>query len=752
MIGAIELLVAGSALAAAAMLLKAGSVRQLQTESVTYVLSFPAGLEAEAVTDFLAALSGLLLPWWRRWVAQPVVVIEVAASDSGIEHRLAIPESVSGSVEAALTAHLPSVRYSRTEEDATSHLTGAEYRTNTDRRRLRISIEALSAGLLSSLQPLTHGEVVTVQWLLSPHGPIAPPRLRSKNDRQVSLNLTADLVDNAEGLSALKAKQMQPLLLAAGRIAVRAATRPRAEKLLRKAEAPWHGTRDPGIHLTRRLLPVRLVAKRVTRRSVPLLRFPAVLNTEEVASLMGWPVGISQLPGLTLGGCRLLPVSGAVPTSGTPLGTSTFPGTLGRPVALNVKSRLVHLHAMGPTGAGKSTLLTHIVLSDIAAGYGVVVLDPKGDLITPILERMDERRLDDVIVLDAADDERPVGYNPLLCTVANRELVVEQIHGVLHAIWRSSWGPRLDEILRASLLTLTAVPGMTLAEVPRLLTDEAFRRRVLTKVDDPFGVEGFWATFDSWSRAEQVTNTAAVLNKARAFAMRSRLRGVLGQSDGAINFRDLIANRGILLVNLAAGRLGTEAAYLLGALLFAGLWDAVSGRAGEPNNHRPPVMATMDEFQHLVALPTPAETVLAEARGYGLGMVLAHQHLGQLSSDLEQAVRVNARSKLLFATGRKDAVTLASELGGQLTPEDLMGIPAYEAVVSCYAAGSVQPPATIATMALPPALRSATEVYRRSRDRFGVDRGDVDTAMTERQQGGQRLPQQPVGRSRRTRR
>lgn len=735
------------------LLLRAGMMSELHADLVTYELRLPADLETENVGALVASLSGLLLPWWRRILAQPMVCFEVFADASGIRHQVVAPRAWTETIEAALTAHLPSVRYERTveiEEAQAGVAVAVEYRTTTNQRPLRIDIEGLSVGLLSSLQPLRPCEHVVVQWLVTPTGPVRPPRLRGKTDG-VRLSLNTELLDNAEAVSALRSKQAEPLLLAVGRIAVRAETLGRAQDLLRRVEAPWHGSRAPGVNLTRRLLPGRLVARRVDHRSVPLIRVPSVFNTQELASLLGWPVGVEQLPGLTLGGCRLLPVVASVPTIGTLLGESTFPATAGRPVALDLRSRLVHLHAIGPTGSGKSTLLSRIVLSDIAHGHGVVVLDPKGDLITPILERMDPRRLDDVIVLDAADDNRPVGYNPLLAQPSNRELVVEQVLGVMHAIWRDSWGPRLSEILHASLTTLSLSSGMTLAEIPRLLTDDGFRRRLVAKLDDPFGVESFWTTFDRWSGPEKITNTASVLNKARAFAARARLRGVLGQSDGAVNFPRLISERQILLVNLAAGRLGTEAAYLLGALLFAGLWDAVSARAGQPSHRRPVVMATLDEFQHLVALPTPAENVLAEARGYGLGMVLAHQHMGQLGNDLQQAVRVNARSKLVFATGRKDATVLASELGGPLTPEDLMGIPAYEAVVSCFAGGVTQPPATIATQPLPPPLRSAAAVYQRSRDRHGVDRAAVDLAMAERQRSFPAPEEKPLGRSRRSR-
>jgi hypothetical protein len=748
MISAWPVLLSGVTLVVGILVLRAGSSRQIQANPVVYSLTFPSDLEVEAVGRFLASLSGLLPPWWKRWVTQPVVTLEVVADSRGIRHHVVAPVSVSKTVEAGLGAHLPSVRFERTTSPLPKSVVGAEYQISSFRRPLRIDPEAVSSGLLSSLQPLHEGESVVVQWQLTPAGPVRPPRLVQKG-QTTNLSLDSQLLDNADAVNALRAKQRAPLLLAVGRIGVVAASNRRQRMLLRQVEAPFHASRAPGVNLRRRLVPAANVAQRIQRRSVPLLHFPMVLNSEEVASLIGWPVGLTRVPGLKLGGCRLLPVPTDVPSKGTVLGLSTFPGTSGRPVALSLRARQVHIAIVGPTGSGKSVLMSHLIEQDLWAGYSVVVLDPKGDLLNTVIETMPEERLRDLIVLDASDDARPVGYNPLKCTTSNRELVVEQVLGVMRSIWKASWGPRSDEIIRACLLTLTAVEGMTLAELPPLLFDEGFRSRLLAKLDDPFGVESFWATYAGWGEAERVANTAPVLNKVRAFTMRSRLRGVLGQSAGAVDFPRIIGSRQVLLVNLAAGRLGTEAAYLLGALLFAGLWDAVSARAGLPAEQRPPVMAHLDEFQHLVALPTPAETVLAEARGYGLGLVLAHQHLGQLSGELERAVRANARSKIIFQTSRQDAVSFSREFGGQLTPEDLMGIPAFEAVVSAFAAGSTQPPATVTTLPPGAPLRAKELVYQGSRQRWGVDRADVDAALAARHQAG-RASSGPVGRARRT--
>jgi len=559
----------------------------------------------------------------------------------------------------------------------------------------------------------------------------------------------AQLLNNSEAVTALRAKQREQLLLGVGRIAVAAQSTASAVALLRRVEAPWHGTRAPGVQLMRRLVFSKAVVRRVRMRSVPLLGWPAVLNTEEAAGLIGWPVGVLRLPGLDLSSSRLLPVAPAIPTAGTVVGLSNFPGSRGQPVALDLNARYRHLTILGPTGTGKSTVMARLILDDISAGHSVIVLDPKNDLVDAVAERLPEDCLERVLILDLADDDFPVGYNPLACTPDTRELVVEQILGVLRAIWRSSWGPRSDDIVRACLLTLSAAGDFTMAELAPLLTDAAFRASVLERVDDPYGVAQFWANFHGWSPAERTTAIAPVLNKARALTMRARLRRTLGQQRGGLDFNRAVANREIVLIRLAAGRLGTEAAYLVGALLFAGLWDAVSARAGQPITSRQPVMAHLDEFQHLVVLPTPADTVLAEARGYGLGLTLAHQHLGQLDSKMEQAVRANARSKLVFQTSQHDATVLARELGGGLTAEDLQGLGAHEAVVACFAGGTTQPPATITTLPLGEPLREASVVFEQSRRRWGVPRAEVDDQIAQRQGAG-RSTVSPVGRRRRT--
>jgi hypothetical protein len=425
---------------------------------------------------------------------------------------------------------------------------------------------------------------------------------------------------------------------------------------------------------------------------------------------------------------------------------TTFPGEA-RPLALNTQGRLRHVHVLGPTGTGKSTLLVNMVTQDLEAGLGVVLLDPKGDLLQAVLERVPDHRRDDVIVLDPADSSRPVGLNPLQSVDEDHaEVVVENLVGLFKSLYRHSWGPRLDDILRAALLTLARTKGTTLCEVPLILTDPAYRRRVVGRLDDPIGLESFWGWYESISDAERQVAISPVLNKVRAFTMRPRVRAIIGQSRPTLNLRDVLEHRKVLLVSLASGLLGDEAAALMGALVVAELWNATLARASMPGERRLPTMAFLDEWANFLHLPTPMASVLAEARGLGLGLVLAHQELGQIPEDVRRAVLANARSKIVFQLPASDARLIAQELGGVLSADDLSGLGAYEVAAQLFANGSTQTVATGKTRPMSAPTSSASAVRALSRERYGLDRAEVDRQIKDRQTG---RTEAPTGRRRR---
>lgn len=704
---------------------------------VAFRLTFPRDTRPEQVVAFARSLSGLLPPWWRRvFAGTPAVIFEVASDEHGIVHRLIAATDQAGYVLAQLQAAVPGTRVELEDLGPLDVHAAAELRVSSTRVPLRTDQpEATVAGLLATLQPRRAGEFSVIQWVLAPapsgslRGNVPLPSLLAElsvGGARVQASLPIERV------RAEREKRSEPEAHAVCRLGVRARDPRREVQLLHRMIGAFHSGNAPGVSFRVRWLPAAVVARRIERRSQG--GWTALLNAKEVAAFLGIPIGNPQLPGLTLGSARQLAPSSELPRRGRVLGRSTFPGAE-RQLALSVPDSLRHLHVVGPTGTGKSTLLLNLIAGDMAAGRTVVVVDPKGDLVADVLDRVPRDRVGDVILLDPTDAARPVGLNLLAGAAESPELVTDQVVSVFHHLYKAFWGPRTDDILRAALLTLAAEPGMTLVEVPLLLTDESFRRRMVAAVDDPVALEPFWAWYEAISPAERAQATGPVLNKLRTFLLRRRLRNVIGQAESTFALERVLSERKILLVSLAKGLLGEDAAALLGSAVLARLWQAVQGRAALPVSGRTPVFCYVDEFQDYLNLPTSLADVLAQARAYGFGLTLAHQHLGQLPPLVRTAVLANARSRVVFQTAASDAQALAREFAPHLEATDLQSLGPWEAVVGAAAGNRVLPPASL--MTLPPGEPTGHGSLARalSRQRYGRDRTGVEQAMRERLKG-----------------
>jgi len=715
-----------------------------------YRLTFPYELTPAQVLAFTRSLGGLLPPWWQRIIGgSPAVTFEVRADSSGIRHRLLVPTGAAEYVLSQLWAALPGVRIEAEDdpEQDVSFTDALELRLAGSQAQLKVDApETIAAGLLATLQPLRRDEAAVVQWIVTPTSQPRPlPPLTGKlsfllggrQEGQFSLNLDPTT----------REKLAEPPLLGVCRLGVRAGNLARSRQLLRRLLGAMHAGTAPGVSFRRRWLPGEVVAPRIARRAVPLLSWPCSLNALELAAFLGVPMRGSQLPGLTLTGTRQLAPAASIPRRGRVLGRATFPGSE-RSLAISVADSLRHLHVIGPTGVGKSTLLTNLAAHDMAAGRGVIVVDPKGDLVTDVLERVPAGRVGDVVLLDPTDAERPVGFNLLAGAHEAPELVSDHVVSIFRHLYSAFWGPRTDDILRAALLTLAHQPGMTLAEVPLLLTGgNGFRRRLLGRLDDPVALEPFWAWYEGMSPGERAQAIGPVMNKLRTFLLRRRLRNVIGQADSTFSMEAVLAERKILLVSLAKGLLGEDAAALLGSAVLARLWQAVQGRAALPANQRTPVFCHIDEFQDYLNLPTSLADVLAQARGYGFGLTLAHQHLGQLPPALRQAVLANARSRVVFQTAATDAAALAREFAPHLDAADLQGLGPFEAVAAIASGNRVSPPTSMATVPASEPTGQGQTARALSRQRHGRPLGEVERSMRERIQG--RPDSAPVGTRRR---
>ncbi len=387
-------------------------------------------------------------------------------------------------------------------------------------------------------------------------------------------------------------------------------------------------------------------------------------------------------------------------------------------LAISPRDALEHTIILGPTGSGKSTVMENLILSDIRAGRSVLVLDPKADLVTEILERIPESRKGDVVVIDPSDP-CPVGFNPLRFRgFKNKALVADAVLSVMKEIFSDSWGIRTQQILSAALLTLAEIPGSNLLWLPFLLTDENFRSRLVSQCNDRIGLLPFWKQYDAMKESEKAANIAPVLNKMQQFVFRPGLRAVLGQSYPKFDLMDLFFDRKIVLVPLNRGIIGGESARLLGSLIVGLTWTLALSRANVPPEKRHLVSIYIDELQDYLSLPTDLADALAQARGLGVGMTLAHQYRGQLPPEIKAGVDANARNKIIFGLNGSDAKDLASQ-APELTAEDFILLPRYQIYTNIMQNRKSTGWIRAETFPAPPPIRLAAELKAESMKRYG---------------------------------
>lgn len=670
--------------------------RRLELPSVVSPSSVRAGLVG------LVGLSG-----------QPRLVLETVSRGGRLAWRLGgEPAAVTRAV-AVLRAQLPELR----SQPAASLFAEVDQITTAGNLRIRASrnlplgseqTEPVVRAVLGALAAIRGEESLRLQLIL---GPRTKPRRAVEIDG-ISRNLTTR-------------KAGQHGFGCALRLAAQAADEPRARQLLGQVAAALRGLEMPGVTISLGRVGVRSVAD---VRS-PLL-WPLWLSVDDLVPLLGWPVATNaeaELPGMPPHHPKLLPATSGHLRRGRPLGVATASLAEGieRPVALGDDDALRHLHVMGPTGVGKSVLLAHGVLADIAAGKGVVVIDPKRDLVNDLLARIPAARAEDVVVLDAADPA-PVGLNALVGS--DPDLAADSLLAVFHSLFASSWGPRTSDILHACLLTLARRGDASLVMVPLLLTNPGFRRSVVGRVvkADPLGLGAFWAGFEAMSGGEREQAIRPLLNKLRQVLLRPSLRAVVGQRAPRFSLEQVFTERKILLVALGKDRIGPEAAQLLGSLVVAQLWQTILGRTKHSARQRHPVSVVIDEAQDYLRLPGSLADALAQARGLGVSFTVAHQHRAQLGPLLAD-VDANTRSKVFFALGSKDARDVARAQGdGLLTAADFTALPAFHGYARLLSGNQTAPWLSLTTKPLAGPLRDPRVLQAQSRERFGRSLDEVE--------------------------
>lgn len=724
----VAIAVVGLSPSVAIVALRQRDARRFASHLVAYRLRLSGAATTAQIEAFLEGLSGLRPNRWHRAVRVHGVVWEIVATETGTEHVLLVERERQDIVLSALRAALPTIGV---EPDPSYHppqpnLAVTLSTSHIDRPLRTDRPEVVATAVLAALQPVASGEELVIQYVMVPLGYYQPPVPWKGVSPTAPAATSTDARPSVP--KAMREKFSRPQFGLAIRLGVRSARPQRRQQLLGRLLAAFHAASSEHAHLRRRLGTSGQAIRAMTGRRVPLVDYPSRPSSRELVGLLALPGEDTNLPGVSLGSSRRLPPPPEVERSGRVLADATYPG-MERPLAISVRSGLTHTHVIGPSGVGKSTLLLNLYAQDVAAGRGVVLVDPKTDLARDALDVTPPDR--DVVVIDPTD-EAPVGIDLFAGGAEDPELVAERLTSVLHRIYAEFWGPRTDDILRHALLSLVRFPGATFTELPRLLLDPLYRQRVVATLDDPIALEPFWAWYESMKESERTAAIGPILNKLRAVVARPRLRRVLGQAGATVDFDDVLATGKIVIAPLSAGTLGDDAAQLLGSLLVAQLWAAIQRRVRLPQAERPPVFVYLDEFQAVANLSSPLPEVLAQARAMGVGFVLAHQHLDQLARDTREAVMANCRTRVVFQTSAADAKRLAPEFAPQLAAGDLQGLAPFEVAMRLAAADGVAPPVTGRTRPAPDPLGHGEALRERSRQRYGRPVAEIDAELRAR--------------------
>lgn len=466
-----------------------------------------------------------------------------------------------------------------------------------------------------------------------------------------------------------------------------------------------------------------------------------ILNTEELATIFHFPNKNIQTPHIHWLLSKRAPASQEIPTQGLWLGKSIYRG-VARDVCIKEDDRRRHMYVVGKTGTGKSWLLQNMILQDIKAGKGLAFLDPHGDPSEWIIERIPPERAEDVIYFHPADTERPIGFNVIqFYDEQEKHRIVNAFIGLMYKMFdpnrQGIVGPRFERAVRNAMLTAMSEEGNTLIEVMRLLTDPSFVKKKLPLVKDDI-VRRYWtdeiAQTSDFHKSEVL---GYIVSKFDRFVTNKLMRNIIGQGKSSFDFRKVMDEGKILIVNLSKGLVGEENTQFLGLLLVPKILAAAMSRADIPEDQRKDFYLYVDEFQNFAT--DDFAQILSEARKYKLNLIVANQYISQIDERIRDAVFGNVGSIVSFKVGVTDAQYLQNEFAPIFDQNDLVNLEAINAYTKLLVDGEYPPPFSMYTHLknspfgiLPADMQIAQTIKELSRLKYGRDREIVEVEITQR--------------------
>ncbi|WP_259068720.1 type IV secretory system conjugative DNA transfer family protein [Mucilaginibacter sp. X4EP1] len=358
----------------------------------------------------------------------------------------------------------------------------------------------------------------------------------------------------------------------------------------------------------------------------------------------------------------------------TPIGYTNFRNS-NKLFGIKLQDRFSHIYSIGRTGSGKTSLLLNMAIDDIHKGYGVILIEPHGDACMALLSAIPAHRKHDVVYFDATNPLHRTGFNPLLnVPIEERHIVASEIVLSFKKIWGDSWGPRLEYILRYTILTLLEYPTATLLDIQPLLLDYSFRNMVLHYTDNT-AILSFWHNeFDKYSASFKSEAIMPILNKAGVFAANAILKEIVGQQE-SISIEAIMNKGNILICNLSKGMIGEDVSQILGSLLTTAIQTAAMRRARLAEHERAPCMVYIDECHAFIT--TSFASMLSEVRKYKVALFLTHQYLEQLPEEVRSGILGNVGTIICFKLGTADAKVMAEEFYPVFTVDDFINLPRF---------------------------------------------------------------------------
>ncbi len=424
-------------------------------------------------------------------------------------------------------------------------------------------------------------------------------------------------------------------------------------------------------------------------RFMPMRGQTAVLSSEELATIFHFPNKSVETPHIHWVAAKRAPAPAQIPQTGLYVGNSTYRGIV-KPVHISLDDRRRHMYIIGKTGTGKSEFLKSMIMQDIRNGEGLAVIDPHGDLIDDVLKLIPANRSEDVILFDPSDTQRPMGFNMLDArTEEQKHYVVSSIIGLMYKLFDPHQtgiiGPRFEHAIRNAMLTVMYEPGSTFVEVVRALTDATYVQEILPKVQDPI-IRRYWtdqiAQTSDFHKSEVLDY---IVSKFGRFVTNKMIRNIIGQSLSSFEFRNVMDEQKILLINLSKGKIGEENSNFLGLILVPKILVAAMSRQDMPLEQRKDFFLYVDEFQNF-ATPDFAQ-ILSEARKYRLNLIVANQFIGQMEEEVKNAIFGNVGTVVSFRVGVTDANYLQHEFQPTFNEADLINVERFNTYIKTIVSG-----------------------------------------------------------------